>query len=185
MGEKKLFSNKKIQTKKIQLCTAFGYNCFSIKSLLFWKELFLTSSGAWGSRESRGGPGWRCHRDRLLFSSRRCRAKPAPGRRSLSCPFVPALHRPAASLPASLRSGPRSGHCAGEVKQRRGQWGRLDGEVPMVSTGPGGAAPGAARVWGWATVPADTGLLAAGGPARPRGGQDLSPLSSGLFCFYS
>lgn len=49
-----MFSNKKKkykqQQKKIQLCTAFGYNCFSIKSLLFWKEPFLTSAGGMGQR---------------------------------------------------------------------------------------------------------------------------------------
>lgn len=141
MGDKKLFSNKKMQTKKFHLCTAFGYNCFSIKSLLFWKEMFFTFSGARGSRGSVAGPvgaatgalPGRCFRAGGAGRSRLLAA-------ALSCPFVPALHRPAASLLASFPSRPRWGHGAGEVEQRRGQWGRLDGEVPTVSTGPGGRA---------------------------------------------
>lgn len=91
MGEKKLFSNKKKNTnnnkKKIQLCTAFGYNCFSIKSLLFWKEPFLTSAGGMGQRRrvpsrtrfgTAAGTG-------PLFSGWRCRVKPF----SSPLPFPP------------------------------------------------------------------------------------------------
>ncbi|XP_050166633.1 zinc finger protein ZIC 3 isoform X2 [Myiozetetes cayanensis] len=107
MGEKKLFSNKKKykQTKKFQLCTAFGYNCFSIKSLLFWKEPFLTSSGGRGSRGCRRGPGWRCRRGRAVVFE-----LAMPGEASSSPPrFSPVpLSPPSAARPGSFVPPPRS-----------------------------------------------------------------------------
>lgn len=51
-----------------------------------------------------------------MFSSRRCRVKPPPRRRSFSCPFVPALHRPAASLPRHLPKRAELG-----ARRRRGR----------------------------------------------------------------
>lgn len=71
-GRKNCFLTKKnTNNKKIQLCTAFGYNCFSIKSLLFWKEPGLTSSGGWGQprvppRMLPRAPVRRCRRGRAV-----------------------------------------------------------------------------------------------------------------------
>lgn len=113
MGEKKLFSNKKKkykqqqQQKKIQLCTAFGYNCFSIKSLLFWKEppravfdlLRVPSPSLFGGRR---GP----VRVRAVVLGPAMREKrPAPRCRFFSCLFVPALRF--ASLPEPTEPGAR------------------------------------------------------------------------------
>lgn len=180
MGEKKLFSNKKIQTKKIQLCTAFGYNCLSIKSLLFWKEPFLTSSGARGAAGPVAGPDGAASEAGPLFWSRRCRGKrPAP-RRSL----LPLCPSPAP--PGGFPSGPRSGHGAGELERPRGRRGGPDGECPVstgecpVSTGEYRAAQ-AVRPRTRAGPARRQRAACRGVPGRPRGGQDC--LRYRLVCF--
>lgn len=196
MGEKKLFSNKKKykQQKKIQLCTAFRYNCFSIKSLLFWKEPFLTSSGGRGQPRAPSRARFGAAGAGPLFSGRRCRVKPPPRRCFFSRPFVPALRRPTALPPRHLPERPEPG-----ARRRRGRGapgaagpprrGGPDGEY-RAGPGRGGAAPlgciAGLRGPGKAcrTCPAATGLLAAGDSGATSRRAGLSPLSSGWFFFF-
>lgn len=194
MGEKKLFSNKKNTNKKIQLCTAFGYNCFSIKSLLFWKEPFLTSSRGTGQPRSRPRLGAAAG-TRPLFSGRRCEVKPPPRRCFFSCPFVPALRRPTASLPRHLLERPEP-----RARRRRGR------ETPGAAGSPRRGGPdGEYRAGGsrrpallaciaglrgpgkqGRTGPAGTGLLAGETSGQLRGAEDFLCYSPGfvLFCFF-
>lgn len=157
MGKKKLFSNKKnTNKKKNQLCTAFGYNCFSIKSLLFWKEppravFNLLRPPRFGGRGQPRVP----PRSRLaaagaepLFSGRRCGKKPpAPRRCFCCCPFVPALRCRTASHPRDLpertepgargAASPRERSTGGSGAPRRGG---PDGEYRAGAAGRGAGA---------------------------------------------